>query len=150
MSFPVLGYFIGCVSILEWRGVAWPNINTRRLFLFSKMPFEVHIFHSNSPSPSPSPSQLPLTIHYGADWWIEENEKKEAISYKIMGQYTSTGGERAICVKRMPKDWVGDCYLGSQSGLVAHRMIYRNVLEVPNFCAEWEIMLKGSLDSNTV
>lgn len=83
-----------------------------------------------------------LTIHYGPDWWLEEDMKtSHSASYKILQQFTGTTGKRTLCVLRMPKDWIGDYYLGSRTGNLVNRVVFRNIKEVPSSDAAWKMIL---------
>jgi hypothetical protein len=83
-----------------------------------------------------------LTIHYGPDWWLEEDTKTGySASYKIIQQFTGKTRKRALCVLRMPRDWIGDSYLGSRTGNSEIRTVLRNIKEVPSQDAVWKMIL---------
>lgn len=83
-----------------------------------------------------------ITIHYGPNWWLEENrETGYSASYKIHDQFISKNKLRALCVEKMPQNWVGELYLDSEKVNIVKRKIYRNISEIPSCPAIWELLI---------
>ena len=108
---------------------------------------EIHIYNTAKPSHFNETAKN-LIIHYGPDWWLEEDEiTGYSTSYKIIHQFTGIGKnespKRAICVQRMPRNWVGDFYLGNQTGVSYNRIVFKNIKEVPCSEAVWKMLVGG-------
>jgi hypothetical protein len=95
---------------------------------------------SSNPRPSLQPDSEILskcTLHYGADWWIEDHADGRAYSYKVISQH-QTDTHRFLCVKRMPQNWIGELYLGTDHIINVKRRVFQNIFRVPDGKMDWE------------
>ena len=100
---------------------------------------EIHVFLRNSDGceKNQNVSDESCTLHYGADWWIEDYTDGRSNSYKVLGQYQKDR-YRILCVQKMPQNWIGNSYLGTDKVENLSRRVFQNILRIPGGIMEWE------------